>query len=303
MRKTTRFRQLIEGDPLLVLPGIFDALSGRLAEEAGFEALAAGSYAASASMIGAPGPGQLGMKEMADFYARLCDATNLPLLAEAESSHGEPVAIARTMREYEKAGIAALILEDQATPRRHGYMEEKRVIGVREMIAKIKAALDARQDQDLMLIARTDARAIEGFEAAIDRSHLYREAGADMILVDSPLSSEEMNHICSSIAAPCLAINIEGGKAPILTPGQLQDIGYAAVALPLSALYAAAGALRRFYTALREANDAGILLDDSMTPSAFSDLVRLPLLREKERAADAFARDLLERVARPAEDD
>ena len=297
MHPTTRFRGLIEADEILVLPGIYDALSARMAELAGFQALVGGGYSATASLIGAPDIGQLGMSELADYYARLCDSVEIPILADADTGFGDTVNVARTMRAYERAGVAALIIEDQVSPKRCGHMDGKRVIPVVDMIAKIKAALDARNDADLMVVARTDARAIEGLEAAVERAQLYRAAGADMIFVEAPLSIDEMAYICSAIAAPCLANNVEGGKTPIQSAKRLEEIGYAAVAFPVAAAYVAAKALHGFFAGLRETGDTRDLADRMLSFAAFHDVVGLPRLREQERACDAFARDLLERVA------
>ena len=297
MRPTTRFRNLIEADEILVLPGIYDALSARMAELAGFEALVGGGYAATASLIGAPDIGQLGMAEMVDHYARLCDAVQVPVLADADTGFGDSINVARTVRGYERAGVAALLIEDQVAPKRCGHMDGKRVIPVADMIAKIKAALDARIDPDLMIVARTDARAIEGLEAAVERAQLYRAAGADMIFVEAPLSIDEMAYVCTAIEAPCLANNVEGGKTPIHSAERLEEIGYAAVAFPVSAAYVAAKALHGFFAALRETGDSRGLADRMLSFTVFHDVVGLPRLREQERACDAFARDLLERAA------
>jgi methylisocitrate lyase len=297
MRRTSELRRLVEDDPILVLPGIFDSLSGRLAEEAGFKAIVAGGYAATASLIGAPDIGQLGMKEMAEFHARLCEAVELPVLADADTGYGEAAAMQRTMREFEKAGVAGIIIEDQVWPKRCGHMDGKRVVSITDMLAKIKAALDSRIDPDLLVVARTDARAIEGLEAAIERGQIYREAGADMIFVEAPLDVEEMARICSLIPAPCLANNVEGGKTPVLSADRLEDIGYAAAAFPVSALYVAAACLRRFFAALRASGDSAATSCDMLNFSSFNDLVGLTRLREQERAAESFARELLERLA------
>ena len=297
VRPTKRFRDLIEAEEILVLPGIFDALSARLAAEAGFQAVVGGGYAATASLIGAPDIGQLGLAEMADHYRRLADSVEVPILADADTGFGDSVNVARTVRTYERAGVAALIIEDQVAPKRCGHMDGKRVISVADMIAKIKAALDARVDGDLMIVARTDARAIEGLEAAVERAQLYRAVGADMIFVEAPLSTDEMAYICSAIAAPCLANNVEGGKTPILSAERLEEIGYAAVAFPVSASYVAAKALRAFFADLHAAGDTSTLTDRMLHFAAFHEIVGLPKLREQERACDAFARELLERAA------
>jgi len=303
MRRTRELKRLIEADPILVLPGVFDALSARLAEEAGFQALVGGGYAATASLIGAPDIGQLGMTEMAEYYARLCDAVSIPVLADADTGYGEAIAVSRTIRTHERAGVAGLIIEDQVAPKRCGHMDGKRVVPVTEMVAKIKAALDARKDGDLMLVARTDARAIEGLEAAIERGQIYREAGADMIFIEAPLDVDEMARICSLVPAPCLANNVEGGKTPILSADRLQDIGYAAVAFPVAASYVAAAALRKFYTGLLATGDSAVIGTEMLTFSGFHELVALPALREQERAAESFAKKLLERLAEPTCDD
>jgi len=192
MRRTTLFRQLVEADEILLLPGVHDALSARLAEAAGFSAMTCGGYAATASLLGAPDIAQLSMTEMADMYARLADATTLPILADGDTGYGNAINVARTVRAFERAGVAALFIEDQVAPKRCGHMEGKRVIPVAEMVAKLKAALDAREDQDLVVMARTDARATEGLEAAIERAQIYREAGADLIFVEAPLTVDEM---------------------------------------------------------------------------------------------------------------
>lgn len=297
MRRTTQFRQLIDRPEILLLPGAHDALAARIIELSGFKALTAGGYAAHATLLGAPDIGQLGLAEMADHYARLCDATSLPLLADADTGYGTAINAARTVRAYERAGVAALFIEDQVAPKRCGHMDGKRVVPVTEMIAKLKAATDARTDQDLVIMARTDARAIEGLEAAIERAQLYREAGADLIFVEAPLTVDEMARICSEIPAPCMANHVEGGKTPLLSAEQLEDIGYACVAYPVASLYAVAHTLRRLYTSLRESGDTATLQGEMLNFTGFHDIVRLPALREMERASDGFARDLLERVA------
>jgi methylisocitrate lyase len=299
MRRTTRFRELIEAPEILLLPGVHDALSARIAAEVGYQAITCGGYAATASLLGAPDIAQLSMTEMADLYARLCDCVSLPILADADTGYGNAVNVARTVRAFERAGVAALFIEDQVAPKRCGHMEGKRVIPVAVMVAKLKAALDARHDHDLVIMARTDARAIEGFEAAIERAQIYREAGADVIFVEAPLTVDEMMRICSEVPAPCMANNVEGGKTPLLAAAQLEEIGYAAVAFPVAATYAIAQTLRRLYTVLLQSGETASLQKDMVGFTAFHDIVGLPQLREMERGCEGFARDLLERLADP----
>lgn len=299
MRRTTRFRELVEDPEILILPGVHDALSARIAAEAGFSAVTCGGYAATASLLGAPDIAQLSMTEMADLYARLCDAVPLPILADADTGYGNAVNVARTVRAFERAGVAALFIEDQVAPKRCGHMEGKRVIPVAEMVAKLKAALDTRIDHDLVIMARTDARAIEGLEAAIERAQIYREAGADVIFIEAPLTVDEMSRICSEVPAPCMANNVEGGKTPLLSAAQLEEIGYALVAFPVAATYAIAQTLRRLYTILRQSGDTASLQKELVGFAAFHDIVGLPQLREMERRCEGFARDLLEKLADP----
>lgn len=296
MQRTTRFRLLIEAPEILLLPGAHDALSIRLAEQAGFAAITCGGYSATASLLGAPDVAQLTMTEMADLYARLCDATDLPLFADADTGYGGPANVARTVRAYERAGVAGLFIEDQLSPKRCGHMDGKRVVPAIEMVAKLKAALDARVDADLVICARTDARAVEGLDEAIERAQLYREAGADLLFVEAPLSVEELRRVCSEIDGPCLANNIEGGKTPILTARQLEAMGFAAVTWPVSASYAIAQAVAEVYAALLRDGTTNAQRDRMLDFDAFNTLIGLPQFREAEAACEEFARDLVDQV-------
>ncbi len=300
MRATTRFRLRVEAPEILLLPGVHDALTLRLAERAGFEAVTCGGYAATASLLGAPDVAQLGMSEMAEMYARLCDLTALPLFADADTGYGNTTNVARTVRAYERAGVAGLFIEDQVAPKRCGHMEGKRVVPPAEMVAKLKAALDARIDADLVIMARTDARAVEGLDAAIERAQIYREAGADMLFVEAPLSLEEMRRICSEVPGPCMANNIEGGKTPLLPAAELEAVGYAMVAFPVAASYAIAAAVGELYEALRRDGTSEAVADRLVDFATFNDIVGLAKLRAEEAALEAEAAELLRR--RTAED-
>jgi methylisocitrate lyase len=281
MRRTTLFRQLVEADEILLLPGVHDALSARLAEAAGFSALTCGGYAATASLLGAPDIAQLSMTEMADMYARLADATTLPILADADTGYGNAINVARTVRSFERAGVAALFIEDQVAPKRCGHMDGKRVIPVAEMVAKLKAALDTRQDHDLVIMARTDARATEGLEAAIERAQIYREAGADLIFVEAPLTVDEMSRICSEIPAPCMANNVEGGKTPQLAFDELERLGYRIVLHANTALRLAALAVQEGLAELLRAGSSDSLADRLLPWEERQRLVDLDGYRER----------------------
>ncbi|MCK6452002.1 MAG: isocitrate lyase/PEP mutase family protein [Alphaproteobacteria bacterium] len=296
MRRTTRFRRLMEAKEILVLPGAHDALAARIIEQAGFQALTAGGYSATATLLGQPDTGQLSMTEMADFYARLCDATSLPLFADADTGYGNVTNVARTVRAYERAGVAGLFVEDQVAPKRCGHMAGKAVIPAEEMVAKVKAALDARRDPDLVIMARTDALTVTGLDDAIARAQLYREAGADLIFVESPRGVAEMRRICREIDAPLMANNVEAGLTPILSAAELQKIGYAVVAFPVAATYAVARTLSELYAALRKDGTTVAYRRRMMTFDEFNARVGLPELRRQEAEKQDFARAVMGRA-------
>jgi 2-methylisocitrate lyase-like PEP mutase family enzyme len=293
MRPTTRFRRLVEATGILVLPGIQDALTAKLAEAAGFAAVTCGGYAATAALLGQPDTSQLGLTEMADHYARIVDAVTVPVFADADTGFGNVTNVRRAVRAYERAGVAGLFIEDQLFPKRCGHMAGKAVIGPEEMVGKLKAALDARSDPDLVIMARTDALALNGLDDAIARGRLYRAAGADMIFVEAPRSVDDMRRICTEIDAPVMANNIEGGLTPLLPAAELEAIGYAMVAFPVATTYAVAAAIgslmRHLQTNGTTAGWAGEMLDFT----AFNQLVGLPELRAAEERDLAFARALV----------
>ena len=295
MRRTTRLQQLIDAPDILVMPGVHDALGARLAEAAGFAAVTAGGYGATATLLGAPDSSQLSLTELAEMYSRLCDATALPLLADADTGFGNVTNVARTVRVYEKAGVAGLFIEDQVFPKRCGHMAGKAVVPAAEWLAKIASALDARTDPDLVIMARTDALAVNGLDDAIERAQLAREAGADLLFVEAPTDVAQMRRICAEIPGPCLANNIESGLSPLLPAHELQAIGYAVVAFPVAATYAVAHALGELFATLRRTGTTADCLPRLSTFDAFNALVGLPAQREREAAlqrdADALVAD------------
>jgi methylisocitrate lyase len=274
-----------------MLPGAHDALAARIAEMAGFDAVTCGGYASSASLLGAPDVGQLSMTEMADVYARLCDAVSIPVFADGDTGYGNTTNVARTVRAYERAGVAGLFIEDQISPKRCGHMAGKQVVPAAEMVGKLRAALDARRDGDLVIMARTDARAVEGIDAAIDRANLYLDTGVDLIFVEAPQSVDEMRRICSEIEAPCFANYLEGGRTPLMSAKELEEIGFAVVAYPTSATYAIARTLQEVYAILRRDGETESLRDRMLEFDEFNRLVGLDDLRaqEDEYAAEALS--------------
>jgi methylisocitrate lyase len=293
LRRTTRLRELIAAPDILVMPGVHDALGARLAEAAGFSALTAGGYGATATLLGRPDSSQLSLTELSEMYSRLCDATSLPLLADADTGFGNVTNVARTVALYEKAGVAGLFIEDQVFPKRCGHMAGKAVVPRAEWLAKIKAALDARRDPDLVVMARTDALAVNGLDDAIERAQLAREAGADLLFVEAPRDVAQMRRICAEIAGPCLANNIEAGLSPLLPAAELQAIGYAVVVFPVAATYAVAFALRELFATLRRTGSTADALTRLISFDDFNELVGLSAQREREAAWQRYAEALV----------
>ncbi len=277
------------------MPGVHDALGARLAEAAGFTALMAGGYGATASLLGRPDSSQLSLTELSEMYGRLCDATELPILADADTGFGNATNVARTVRLYEKAGVAGLFIEDQVFPKRCGHMAGKAVVPVADWIAKIKAALDAREDSDLVIMARTDALAVNGIDDAIERAQLAHDAGADLFFVEAPTTVEEMRRIVSEIAGPCMANNVETGLSPLLPAAELQAIGYAAVVFPVSATYAVAHALRDLFAVVARTGSTQEFESRLVSFQDFNELVGLSAQRKREATLQDFADRIIAR--------
>ena len=289
MRATTRFRQLVEADEILIMPGIADALTALVAAKAGAQAITCGGYAATASLLGKPDTSQLSMQELADHYARICDAVDVPVFADGDTGFGNVTNVARTVRAYERAGVAGLFIEDQVFPKRCGHMAGKQVVPAAEMAAKLKAALDARVDPDLVIMARTDALATDGLDEAIERARRYREIGADLIFIEAPRSVDDMRRLCREVDAPLLANNIEGGATPVLSAAALQEIGYAVMTHPVAVTYTVAAAVERLMTALLTEGTTASVRDGMTDFDSFNALVGLPELRRREQELAAFA--------------
>ncbi len=217
MKKTSLLKQLIMDKEILIMPGAFDALSAKIVEQTGFKCTTLGGYPASAVRLAKPDVSLLTMTEMVEHTRYIADAVDIPLLVDGDTGHGNITNVIRTVKQFEKAGAAGLFLEDQIFPKRCGHMEGKQVIPTDEMIAKLKAAVDARADQDFIIMARTDAFAVYGIDEAIERGNRYREAGADLIFIEAPQSVEDMRRINREVDAPTSANMVEGGRTPIMT--------------------------------------------------------------------------------------
>jgi 2,3-dimethylmalate lyase len=290
MKKTTLFKKLVLDREILVLPGAYDSLSAKIVEQAGFKAVTIGGYPASGSLLAKPDVSLLTMTEMVNQARYISEAVDIPLFVDGDTGHGNVTNVARTVREFERAGAAGLFIEDQVFPKRCGHMEGKQVIPTDEMVTKIKAATDARMDDDLMIMARTDSFAIYGIDEAIERGNRYAEAGADIIFIEAPPSVEDMRRVCREVKAPMSANMVEGGKTPILTARELQDIGYSIATFPLSTLYAAAYGVRAAMEALAKTGTTAGFMDRMIAFTDFNNLVGLDKVRETEAQ---YYKDLL----------
>lgn len=253
--------------PILLAPGVYDPLTASLASVAGFEALYVSGAAVAYTRLGRPDIGLVSMAEMAESIMMIRDRVDTPLIVDADNGHGNALNMQRTMRLFERAGANALQVEDQSYPKRCGHLAEKRLIGADEMVGKIRAAADARASAGTLVIARTDAVAVEGLQAAIDRAARYAEAGADMLFVEAPGSVADMGAVVAALAgrAPLMANMVEGGRTPLKTADELEGLGFAMVIFPGGIVRAIAHAAQGFYATLRRdgttAAMAGQMLD------------------------------------------
>jgi carboxyvinyl-carboxyphosphonate phosphorylmutase len=288
MSNATRLKQLLHAEQLVVAPGAYDVLSAKLIEKTGFDAVYMTGYGTSASVLGEPDVGLLTLTEMVQRVANIANAVGIPVIADGDTGFGNPLNVRRTVREYEKAGAAAIQLEDQVAPKRCGHMLGRDVIPVGEMVQKIKAAVDTRQEDDFVIIARTDARTNYGLEEALSRAKAYEEAGADVIFVESPESVDELRTITETFrGTPTLANMIEGGRTPLPSLDELERMGFGIAIFPLGPLYAAAKAVGLYLEELKTARSTASKLSDMITFEAFNQLIGLPdynRLEERYRA-------------------
>jgi 2-methylisocitrate lyase-like PEP mutase family enzyme len=252
MQENETLKARLHRRPILLAPGVYDPLTARLAEGAGAEALYVSGAAVAYTRLGRPDIGLVTMSEMAETIALIHDRVALPLVVDADNGHGNALNMQRTVRLFERAGAGALQVEDQSYPKRCGHLSEKRLIPAAEMAGKIRAATDARASQDTLIIARTDAIAVEGLAAALDRANLYAEAGADVLFVEAPGSRDQLSAVATSLGGklPLMANMVEGGKTPVFSAPELEALGYALVIFPGGIARAIAHAARDFYATL-----------------------------------------------------
>ena len=258
MRPTTRLRQLITDGDVVVAPGVYDGLSARLAARAGFPAIYATGGGIARSM-GYPDLGLLSPREIVDRLANIVEQAGVPVIADADTGYGNALNVRRAVREFERAGVAAFHLEDQTFPKRCGHYDDKAVVATAEMVQKLRAARDALADPDLVLIARTDALAVEGLDAALERARAYQAAGADVIFVEAPTSEAEIETIARRVAAPKLINMFQGGKTPVVPLARLRQLGYRIVIIPSDLQRAAIRAMEDTLAAIaRDGNSAAV---------------------------------------------
>ncbi|MEI7439015.1 MAG: oxaloacetate decarboxylase [Thermoleophilia bacterium] len=244
-------RARLQTGKILVAPGAYDALTARLLEQAGFEAVYRGGYAASAAAFALPDLGITTLTDMVDHARRMTSAITVPVIADADTGYGEVPQVIHTVHELERAGVAAIQFEDQVFPKRCGHMEGKKVIPAEEMVVKVRAALDARRKPETVIIARSDATAVTGLDDAIARSRMYADAGADVIFIDAPTSEDDLKAIAAGGINAVLMVNIsEYGKTPDLGAQRFEELGFGLVIYPSSTLFAAAQSTKELAAAL-----------------------------------------------------
>lgn len=258
-RPTTVLRELFAGPGLVVAPGVADALNARLVAAEGFKAIYMTGGGTSAVRLGMPDVGLLTLPEMVDNAGRIADACGIPVVSDADTGYGNALNVRRTVRAFEKAGVAAIHLEDQESPKRCGHLSGKTLVSMAEMVDKIRAACDSRVDPDFVIIARTDALTVEGIDAALDRGRAYEQAGADMVFVESPLSMEHLTAIPKAFRVPTLFNMASSGKTPHVHVDELGRLGFKLAIYPNFAILSAIPAVRNFLRELREKGAVGHL--------------------------------------------
>jgi 2-methylisocitrate lyase-like PEP mutase family enzyme len=267
----------------LVLPGVYDAMTARLAERAGFEAIYLTGSGVAYSQLGRPDLSYVGLRDMLDRAWALAGAVSIPILADADTGYGGPLNVIHTIREYERAGLAGAQLEDQEFPKRCGHYADQRLVPEDEMASKIRAALEARRDPSFLIVARTDARAVLGLDEAIRRARTYEAAGADVIFVEALRSREEMRDVTASVRVPTMANMVEGGRTPLLSAAELRDLGYRIAIFPNAVARAAAFGVAGVLEALRATGGTAPYLSRMFDFEEMSDLVGLPEALAMER--------------------
>ena len=277
-----RLRALLARPEPLVLPGCSDALTARLAVGAGFEAVYATGAGIANTMLGVPDVGLTTMTELVDQVARIAAAVDVPVVADIDTGFGNAINARRAIVEFERAGVAAIQIEDQVFPKRCGHFSGKEIIPLAEMVAKLHAVLDARRDPALVVIARTDALAVDGFEAAIERGRAFAEAGADIVFIEAPVELDQLAAMPGRVGAPLVANVVEGGRTPLLGANELGAMGYRIVIFANTAMRVGARAIHDALAELRATGDSRALQDRMLSWEDRQALVGLPEIEALE---------------------
>ncbi|MDX1371610.1 MAG: isocitrate lyase/PEP mutase family protein, partial [Nitrososphaeraceae archaeon] len=268
---------------IIVLPGVYDALSARIAEKVGFSAAFQTGYGTSASLLGMPDFGLLNAGETIDNARRIINSVEIPILVDIDTGYGNPLNVWRMVNDLERIGASGVFLEDQVWPKRCGHMKGKSVITKEEYIPKLKAALDARKSRDFIIVARTDSLAQYGLDEAIERGKQYQKIGADVIFIEAPKTLEDMKRITEEIDAPLLANMIEEGATPNLSSQELEKLGFRMVVFPLSALYSSTYAIKNVLSSLKQTGMTYNLKNEMITFNEFNEFVNLPKYNKMEK--------------------
>jgi 2,3-dimethylmalate lyase len=275
MGKARLIQSALAGQGQLIMPGVYDALSAKIAARAGFEVIFITGYSLSATLLGEPDFGLLTQTEVVAAAQRICAVVETPVIVDADTGYGNAVNVMRTVQDLMRAGAAGMFLEDQVWPKRCGHMKGKQVIPLDEQLKKLKAAIEAKSNNDFFIVARTDSRQALGLSEAIARGKAFREVGADAVFIEAPETKEEMREIAKQVPGPLVANMLERGVTPLMGPKELHDLGFDLVVWPLAPLYSVAKSLTDVYTTLRREGSTVSILDRLMPFDEFNQIVGL----------------------------
>ncbi|AJM91860.1 putative isocitrate lyase /carboxyphosphonoenolpyruvate phosphonomutase [Nitrosopumilus piranensis] len=278
-----KLRSMLKDNKPLVIPGVYDAIGAKIAEKVGFDVMFQTGYGTSATLFGMPDYGFIGATETVDNARRICRAVKVPVIVDSDTGYGNALSVWKLVKELESAGASGIFLEDQRWPKRCGHMQGKEVVSQEEYTEKLSAAIDARENKDFIIVARTDARATEGLDAAIERGLQNKKTGADAVFVEAPRSIEEMKKIGKSINAPLVANMIEGGATPISSAQELHKIGFKIILYPLSVLFANTFATMNILQELKKTGTTSKYKNKVVNFDQFNELVELSKFRKMEK--------------------
>lgn len=292
--KPANLRTRLKSPKIVLTPGVYDALTASLAEAAGFEAAYISGAAIAYTRLGRPDIGLVSMVEVAETIQLVRDRVDIPLIVDADTGYGNALNVQRTVRLFERSGANALQMEDQTFPKRCGHLKDKSVIAAVEMVGKIKAAVDARKSEETLIIARTDAIAVNGFQDAIERAEMYREAGADMLFIEAPGSQQQLESLVGGFRGkiPLMANMVEGGLTPIRAASELEKIGYSLVIFPGAIVRAISHAAREFYATLHREGTTDSMRDRMFNLDSLNEMIGTPdMLELGKRYEEGLARE------------